>query len=53
MFAFCYTGVENLEKEPVYQKTNKNASQVLFPLIEQMCEGVANKKYDLAFFADQ
>ena len=52
MFAFRHTGVENLQKGPVYQKTNKNASQVLF-LIEQMCEGVASKKYDIAFFADQ
>ena len=34
-----------------YQK-NKNASQALLPLIEQMCEGVATGKYGIAVFAD-
>ena len=34
-----------------YQK-NKNASQALLPLIEQMCEGVASGKYGIADFAD-
>ena len=34
-----------------YQK-NKNPSQALLPLIEQMCEGVASGKYDIAVFAD-
>ena len=34
-----------------YQK-NKNAPQALLPLIEQMCEGFASGKYDIAVFAD-
>ena len=34
-----------------YQK-NKNASQALLPLIEQMCEGFASGIYDIAYFAD-
>ena len=33
-------------------KKNKNASQALLPLIEQMCEGTANGKYGIAVFAD-
>lgn len=31
---------------------NKNASQALSPLIEQMYEVVANGKYSIAVFAD-
>ena len=34
-----------------YQK-NKNTSQALLPLIEQMCEGVANGRYGIAVFGD-
>ena len=34
-----------------YQK-NKNASQALLPLIEQMCEWGASSKYYIAVFAD-
>ena len=32
-------------------KENKTASHALPPLIEQMCEGVASGKYDIAVFA--
>ena len=39
-------------EKPIHISNNKNATQALLPLIEQMCEGVASGKYDIAVSAD-